>query len=177
MQKLFQKIWDTLLWVFSPTETEMKYIPLTDETIEELKKQLEPTMEEKFLKVCLDALDTEVTPQDNVPDYVACAEVVSTLIKRVFPDFPIIPSTKDLDFKLFTDKRFTRITEPIRGCIIVSPKTNNTYGHVGVFVTNEMIASNTSKDGIFRSNYDWDSWIHEFKDIRGLKIYLYKLSL
>ena len=77
---------------------EMKYVPI--EQLPELKKQLELNMQERFLKICLDALDTEITPQDNVPDYVACAEVISTLIKKVIPDFPIISSTKDLDASL-----------------------------------------------------------------------------
>lgn len=132
------------------------------------------TLNEKFLKICLEALDTEVTPQDKVPDYVACAEVISTLIKKVLPDFPVISSTKDLDTKLFMDKRFKRITEPERGAIVISPRTTNVNGHVGTFITSEKIASNTSKDGIFRGNYLWNEWIREFKDRRGLKIYLYQ---
>ena len=154
----------------------MRYTPIEEFDIELLKQQLAPTMQEKFIKICLDALDTEVTPKDGVPDYVACAEVMSTLLKKLFPDFPITTSTKDLDFKLFQDKRFKRITEPERGAIVISPRTNNTYGHCGVFITSERIASNNSKTGLFQGNYVWNGWIKEFKDGRGLKIYLYKLS-
>ena len=157
-----------LLQVFFPPKIEeVEYIPLP-----EIKMK---TNAEKFIEVCLNALDTEVTPQDNIPDYVACAEVISTLIKKVFPDFPMISSTKDLDMKLFMDKRFQRITEPERGVVVISPRTINVNGHVGTFITSEKIASNTSKDGIFRGNYLWNEWIREFKDRRGLKIYLYKL--
>lgn len=36
-----------------------------------------------FLEVCESAIGTDVTPKDNTPDDVACAEVVSTLIKKM----------------------------------------------------------------------------------------------
>lgn len=152
----------------------MKYVPL--ETLPELKKQLEPTMQEKFLKVCLNALDTDPSTPDGVRDEVGCADTVSTLLKKVFPDFPIIYSTKDLDWKLFQDKRFARITQPEKGCIIISPRTNTEFGHCGVFITSERIASNNSKTGLFQGNYDWMSWIKEMKDKRGLRIYLYQIK-
>lgn len=135
------------------------------------------TLKEKFIKVCLDALDTEVTPKDETPDEVACAQVMSTLIKKVLPDFPIYESTQYLDQKMFIDKRFERILTPERGAIIMSPKVGSSFGHVGAFVTSEKIASNSSKDGIFRSNYDWQSWIKTFKEGRGLRVYLYRLKV
>ena len=156
----------------------MTYLPLTKENIEVLKEQL-PTMKDKFLKICLDALDTDVTPKDEVPDDVACAEVESTLLKKVFPDFPILPSTTDLDFKLFTDKRFERITEPEIGCIIISPRNATNYGHVGTFITSERIASNNSfgpNKGKYTGNYTYEAWIQEFKVKRGLRIYLYRIK-
>lgn len=153
----------------------MKYIPLTQENIDELKKQLEPTMQDKFLKLCLEALDTDVSPDDLVNDEFGCAESLSTLIKRICPDFPVIFSTKDLDWKLFIDKRFKRVDVPERGCVVISPRTNSVYGHCGVFITNERIASNNSKNGLFQGNYSWDDWIKEFKTKRGLRIYIYKL--
>jgi len=152
------------------------YIPLNEKTAEEIKKQLEPTMNERFLKICLDALDTDVTPKDLVSDEFACAEVVSTLIQKILPDFKIYPSTQDLDAKMFLDKRFKRITEPEIGAIIISPRTRTQYGHCGVFITSQRIASNNSQTGLFQGNYFWDSWIREFKDKRGLKIYIYKLA-
>lgn len=154
----------------------MFYIPATKENLELLKKQLEPTNMEKFIKVCLDALDTDPSTPDVVNDEVGCADTVSHLIKKIFPDFPILVSTKDLDWKLFQDKRFERTTEPERGAIVISPRTNTVYGHAGVFITNERIASNNSKTGLFQGNYDWNSWIKTFKEGRGLKIYVYKIK-
>jgi len=154
----------------------MRYIELTPTVAEALKEQLEPSNMDKFLKVCLDALDTDPSTPDGVKDEVGCADTLSTLLKKVFPDFPIIVSTKELDWKLFADKRFERITEPELGCIIISPRTANQYGHCGVFITSERIASNDSKTGLFQGNYFYDSWIREFKNKRGLRIYLYKIK-
>ena len=156
----------------STNDTEM-YVP-----IEVLNEYIEPepTMDEKFLKVCLNALDTDPSTPDGVKDELGCADTLSHLIKKVFPDFPILFSTKDLDFKLFTDKRFERITEPQKGAIIVSPRTPTQTGHCGVFITGDRIASNNSKTGLFQGNYLWSSWITEFKEKKGLKIYLYKLK-
>lgn len=133
------------------------------------------TNEDKFLKACLDGLDSDVSPDDLAKDEVGCAESISNLIKKVFPDFPIVLSTKDLDTKLFMDKRFKRAEIPNKGRIIISPRTPTKFGHVGVFITNERIASNDSRTGKFMGNYDWNSWINEFKYKRGLKIYLYDI--
>lgn len=161
--------------VSSPKETEMKYTPIEELDIELLKKQLEKPMDTKFLEVCMDALDTDPSTPDGVKDEVGCAETLSTLIKKIYPDFPVIFSTKNLDWKLYSDKRFKRITEPELGCIIISPRNNIQFGHCGVFITSQRIASNNSQTGLFQGNYFWDSWIREFKDKRGLKIYIYKL--
>lgn len=160
----------------STKETEM-FKPLNETTVEEIKKQLEPNNMDKFLKICQDALDTDPSTPDGVKDEVACAETLSILLKKLYPDFPIIVSTKDLDFKLFTDKRFERITEPETGAIVISPRTATTFGHCGVFLNPERIASNTSSDGIFRGNYTWASWVEEFKVKRGLHIYLYRIKV
>jgi hypothetical protein len=177
-----------LLQVFTtPKIKEVEYVEVTKENIDKLKEQLKPnieTMQEKFIKTCLDALDTDVTLQDTTPDFVACAETVSTLIKKVFTDFPIIVGTKELDWKLFSDKRFQRITIPEIGCIVVSPSKTDpkgaiiTHGHTGAFITSERIASNNSlgvNKGKFTGNYSWEEWIKYFKETLGLKIYLYKI--
>jgi hypothetical protein len=170
---LLVKLWRVF---FPPRISEMEYIALTKENVDELKKQLEPTMQEKFLQICLNALDTDPSTPDTVKDEVGCADTISHLIKKIFSDFPILVSTKDLDFKLFTDKRFQRVTEGMAGDIIISPRTATTYGHAGVFIMNDRIASNNSKTGLFQGNYTWNDWIKEFKEKRNLKIYIYRLK-
>lgn len=146
----------------------MEYIPLPMKT-----------NKEKFIDVCIEALDTDPSTPDTVKDEVGCADTVSFLIRKVFPDFKILVSTKDLDAKLLLDKRFERVLEPQKGDIIISPRTNTTFGHTGVFITSERIASNNSfgaKKGIFNGNYTWDEWVKEFKNKRGLRVYLYRIK-
>lgn len=135
----------------------------------------EKTNKEKFLETVLFVEGLDPTPEDSIDDEIACSEVMSTLLKKVFPDFPILPSTRDLDLKLFSDKRFERILVPEKGAIVVSPRTATTYGHVGVFITDTKIMSNDSWTGKFIRNYNWSSWIKEFKTKRGLSIYLYRI--
>lgn len=149
-----------------PKIEEMEYMPID--------KPYTMSNKEKFYQICVEALDTDPTPLDKINDEVACAETLSFLIQKIHPDFPILPSTRDLDTKLFIDKRFKRTLTPKRGDIIMMPRTKTTSGHCGIFLTEEKIASNTSKDGIWRGNYDVESWkVMETK--RGLKTYYYEL--
>ncbi len=153
--------------------------PIKEKVI--IKPVEKPNMEtnsEKLLKIAQSSLDTDVTPNDDVPDDVACAEVLSTIIKKLYPDFKVFDSTKDLDMKLFTDKRFYRTGTPSRGSIIISPKKGDVLGHCGIFISDDRIASNNSFGGVkglFTGNYTWDQWIKEFRDKRGLRIYIYQL--
>jgi hypothetical protein len=131
---------------------------------------------EKFIKVCLDALDTDVTPEDREPDELACSATICKLLQKVFPDFPYFPLTTDLFYKLKVDKRFKAVLEPGKGKIVISPRIGTTPGHVGVWITEDKIASNTSKTGLFQGNYMWASWIREMRDRRGLKIYIFDFN-
>lgn len=146
--------------------------PTPTEVIEDVPT--EPTFKDKLMAAVKDSLGQEVTPKDDIPDEVACAEVVSSIIKKVDPDFPILPSTRDLDMKFYLDKHFKRITEPEEGAVVISPRTAKVFGHVGFFLDKDSIASNTSKTGIFEKNHTWNGWIREYKERRGLRIYLYR---
>lgn len=173
---------------------EMKYIPLEDfkfppqtpesSSVPSVWLPTKQTNMEKFLQVCQDALDTKVSPDNPVPDEVSCAWDMSILIRRMpnFQDFKKQASTKELDFQLFMDKRFERLTEPKLGAIwMYVAKTNSkggiiTYGHVLAQITKDRLASNNSlgKDkGKFTGNYTLESAKQEFEIKRGLKRYLY----
>ncbi len=134
------------------------------------------TNEDKLIKYALEALDTDASPEDIAPDILGCAESVSNIIKKVLPDFPILTSTKDLDMKMFTDKRFKRCEIPNRGRIIVSPRTRAKTGHTGIWITNETIASSDSRTGKWQGNYSYNSWIEAFKYKKGLHIYIYEIQ-
>lgn len=167
-----------VLWDF------LKPAPKPEPPIIEPPKEM--TNEEKFLKVCIDALDTDPTPQDEVPDEVSCANTFSTLLQSVFPNFKKYDSTKMLDGALFMDKNnFARENNPKKYLIVVSPSKTDSkgniivHGHIGYFITDERIASTTSygpNKGKFVGNYSWNSWVEEFKNKRKLPIYLYSIK-
>lgn len=134
---------------------------------------IEPSNAEKLRDVVLKNLGVDPTPEDKTPDDVACAESLSVLLQKVFPDFPILPSTRDLDAEL--SKRFKRELEPKVGRIIISPRKVAVHGHCGYFTTDYKIASNSSKSGLFVENYKWDSWVKEMSVNRHLPIFIYSV--
>ena len=99
--------------------------------------------------------------------------ILNLFYKKIFPDFPILVSTRDLHNRLSLDSRFQATLDRGKGRIVVSPRTTNTFGHTGVFMDDDSIASNDSNSGKFVINYTWNSWIREFRDRRKLRIFIY----
>lgn len=125
-------------------------------------------------------LGVDVTPGDKVNDEVACAEVVSTLLSRVIPGFPILPGTFTLNeyFKRRSDL-FTLTTTPKFGDLVISPTMGKNVGHVGIVGKDSRIMSNNSllpKKGIFLENYTIGSWYEYFVRRKGLKVFYYTLK-
>lgn len=124
-----------------------------------------PMFESKIFNVAFQLVGQDVTPRDVVPDVVACAETVSTIINKVLNDFPVIPGTYTLAERLKSDKRFERIDQPEKGAILIYPtgtgNGNVSNGHV--FICDEFnggatkLYSNSSANGIFTQNYTYDS--------------------
>lgn len=134
------------------------------------------TNSEKFLKICLNALDTDVSPANQAPQELSCAEGLSSLIKKVFPDFPVVLSTIELFDKLKADKRLKATLNIGRAKIIISPRVGSTPGHCGAWISETRIASNNSKNGLWQGTYDFDSWIATFGSKgRGLHTYIFEL--
>lgn len=138
--------------------------------------------EEKLIKYTIDHLDEDVSPKDLAGDELGCAESLSNLIQKVLPDFPILLSTLDLFNHLKKDKRFKATLTHRKGVIIVSPRMltisptgPSIFGHCGIFITDEKVASNNSKTGKFNGYYTWDSWIEEFVHKRELHIWLFEI--
>jgi len=177
-KNLLKVLWDFL----QPKPVPEVLPPVLDPDLQPIIHPM--TNEEKFLKVCLDALDTRVSPDNPVPDEVSCAWDVSILISKLvdFKDFKKQASTKKLDWQLFGDKRFYRPNKAGKGRIWMYPaKTNSkgeitTYGHVLVQITEDRLASNNSlgKDkGKFTGNYSIEEARKEFITKRGLTEYIY----
>ena len=138
-------------------------------------------MRTTLLDVCTQAIGTDVTPQDKVADDVACAEVVTTLLKKIRPEMPIITGTYTLYEHLSNPKnkfRFVDETEPfIAEDIIISPTglgKPGTNGHVGIFMENGLIVSNDSRTGKFMQNHTFPSWKKYYMNSRGYPVYIFR---
>lgn len=116
----------------------------------------------------------------GVPPEVACAISVNRVHQEAFGE-PIGggASTHALYQALLKHPDFEEVEDPEAGCVIISPTgygTNTKYphGHVGI-IANYGICSNDSAKGVFAENYqDYADWWHQFHDIEGYPVYLFK---
>jgi len=130
---------------------------------------------DKLIALAKQSYETDISPKNKAPQEVSCSEGISELLNAILGNFPIQVSTLELKKQMDSDNRFNKVLEPCKGQIIISPRTNTTNGHVGLFVNDTEIASNDSRDGKFRVNYTWSSWVKEFKTKRGLRIFLFEV--
>jgi hypothetical protein len=159
------------IWINRKTRPAMKkHVGILQTIVERL------TMRKSFLDVCTEALGTDVTPDDLVPDAVACAITVTTLLSKVDATFPRVAGTWTLYDILKHRKDYERVTVPSPGTIIISPTglgAPGTNGHVGVFLRDGMIASNDSKTGKFVVNHTLDSWHRYYSEKLQYPIFMF----
>ena len=116
----------------------------------------------------------DASPKGLAPRELSCAEGVSNIIHAVFPDFPPdLTSTNTLFHELLVSKRFKTTLEPKKGCVIVSPREGDRYGHAGIFVENNLILSNDSSKGLMEKNYTFKTWIERIGRKRNLHSYVF----
>lgn len=130
-----------------------------------------------LLQLCEESIGIDVTPDDLVPDAVACAITVTTLIRKLDATFPKVAGTWTLWDILEHRTDYERVTVPSPETIVISPTgTGNGKfpGHVGIMMTDNVIASNDSASGKFLKNYTLDTWRKRYVDQGGYKIYMYK---
>jgi hypothetical protein len=131
-----------------------------------------------LLSVAESQLNKDVTPKDTVPDEVACASVVSTLLKEVYPETPHITGTYTL--WEYLKKNFTELKEPEAGCIVICPTglgNKGAIGHVWIDMGDGTYASNNSfgrNKGLFTKNYTFDTIRKNYVEKNGFKIFFFK---
>lgn len=165
--------------------TEEKKIEIIKKTMDQLEviknnnmPPIPQTPKKTLLEIAKLNMGKDVTPKDNVPDEVACAEVVSTLIQKVIPEFKIIPSTLDLLNEFRKNKNFKQTEELQPGSIIINATgtgNGSMRGHVGIIMENNNIASNNSFTGVFHQNYIVKSWVDRFKKKGGMPTRVFKI--
>lgn len=123
------------------------------------------------------SLGIDVSPRDLAPDSLGCAESLTTLLKGIYPEIPIITGTYTLNEYLKSSKMFQEVKIPNPGCIIlsVSGTGNGTVrGHVGIIGENDEIYSNDSHTGLWSKHLSLMLWIERYVQKGELKTYYYK---
>lgn len=132
---------------------------------------------EKLYEAALSFIGKEASPKDIAPDELACAESFCNVVRKVYPDFPMITYTPTLLAHLKKDKRFKATLEAKPGVVIISPTASSTrVGHVGIFLDGK-IASNTSAGpdkGKWTANFTLKTWISRYRTKFGLGIYYFE---
>lgn len=112
--------------------------------------------------LCELKLGTDVSPRDQAPDDLACAESATTLMREVYPETPILISTNALYHYLMTpENNWVQTDKADRNAVIISPTgygKKGTHGHVGICLNTQRIASNQSKTGTLEVHLTVDYW-------------------
>jgi hypothetical protein len=136
------------------------------------------TPSERLVVLSEGYFNTDPTPKDEQPDDVACVHSLTTIIKKLYSDFPIMTYTPVLLNFLQIDKRFKATTEWKSGTIIVSVTgtgNGSVLGHCGIIHKEGKIYSNASSSGLWDNKYDTLSWIERYSRGGKLKLYLFEL--
>lgn len=134
----------------------------------------------KLYLTALSFLGSDASPLDEAPDEYGCADSVSKVILKAFPN--VIKgsvSTAELYKQLSTSKDFQKVSQFKFGDIIISPTgTSKTgglaNGHVGICGEDEEIMSNTSATGMWVVNYTISSWVTRYRTLGGYPIYFFR---
>jgi uncharacterized protein YycO len=124
-------------------------------------------------------LEKDVTPNDEVPDEVDCADTVSTILKMAgYPIGNIVSTTEMYKYLLDKPAEWELVSIPSRGCVIISPTGYGNgkmiHGHVGIMGEDGKIMSNNSYNGLLQTGYNVDTWKIRYVDKGGFPIFFFK---
>jgi hypothetical protein len=127
----------------------------------------------------LESLGKDASPLDEATDEVGCADSVSKLVLKTFPN--VIKgsvSTAELYKQLLASKDFSKVSQFKFGDIIISPTGLGTgglsNGHTGIVGEDETIMSNSSATGLWTSNYTITSWVARYRKLGGFPIIFFR---
>lgn len=168
-----------MIWLKESSVKEIEYIPIEKPMPEPKEVIMEEPLNSKLIRIAdaLTKLNIDVTPDDKIPDEVACVESLCEVLNKVI-SFPKLSYTPDLVRELKKHPRVQGTLDFNEASIIVcaTGSGNGTMrGHCGVVGTNKEIISNNSKTGIWEYNYTIDSWVARFRNKGGMAILLFKL--
>lgn len=164
------------IWLNKKTTSSMRrHVSLLRGVVNRLSSLV--AMRPSLLQVCEEWLGRDASPSDIAPDELGCAETVTTLLKKVYPETPIITGTWTLwDYLRHPENGWTEIKVPVPGCVVISPTVPGKPfpGHAGIVMDDNVIASNDSKNGTFRKNYTIDTWKKRYVEKGGYQQLYYK---
>lgn len=132
---------------------------------------------ERLYKTAKSNLGKDVAPLEN--EY-GCAEAVNNIVHYAFGDYAGGDlSTYRMFHAIRVNKKFIKVSKPIRGDIILSPTGYGaaeiiSNGHVGIVSDDSKIMSNTSTNGLWLENYTLDSWKQRYKEKGRYPIYYFR---
>jgi hypothetical protein len=137
----------------------------------------------KLYEAAIKHLGKDASPNDLAPDELACAETVNEIIRDAFGNYfysGSIVSTYYMYKALRDSSLFKEVSIPTPGDVVISPTGYATKsnvipnGHVGIVMLEGKIASNDSRDGVFRENYTIDSWKERYVNRGGYILKFYR---
>lgn len=140
---------------------------------------MKPNYADQIYHAAYAAIGTDVSPDDLANDRLGCAESLSMLMRRVFPElhFPVKLSTRELFLYLSQSPSFQPIPFPERGCIVLSVTgTGNgkvSNGHVGI-MGNSWIMSNHSGTGTWEPSHTVDTWRRFYETKGGMPTHYFR---
>jgi hypothetical protein len=146
--------------------------------LENILKRL--LMKPDLLDVCEAWMGKDASPSDLAPDELGCAETVTNLLKKVYPETPILTGTWTLwDYLRNPKNGYVEVREPSPETIIICATVPGKPfpGHVGIFQSDMLIASNDSRTGTFIKNFTYQTWMERYMTKGGYKVYLYNRKI
>lgn len=128
-------------------------------------------MKKTLLDICKTTLGKDASPRDLTADSTGCAESVTTLLKQIYPETPIITGTYSLFEWLQKNWKETTVATP--ECILISHTgsgNGSMRGHVGILDENLNVMSNDSATGKWMTNYSLETWRKRYVEKGGFKM-------
>lgn len=135
---------------------------------------------DKLYQMAYSFLGRDASPRDTAPDFLACAESVQAVYLKTFgKSIGGGNSTHEMWKALEVSPSFEKVTEPVPGCIIISPTGTNPesnpirHGHCGI--TGKFhVMSNDSFTGNWSTHFTQETWKDYYGDKGEFPIYYFK---
>lgn len=162
------------IWLQKKTKRDMGIIIRLLQTV--LKSlSMKPTLSD----VARGYLGTDASPSDRASDEFGCSESVTTIVKQLYPEMPIILGTWTLWMHLRDPKNgWVEVDGYEQDAIVISPTgTGRGTGHVGICMGDDLIASSNSigtLKGKFTQNYTVGTWTGRYAQKQGMPVLFFK---